>query len=98
MTLSITAFRVRFPEFDGIADELVQAKLDQAANSINETAWGDLAEDGHGQLAAHLLALSPQGAQAGLRMGGGANQRTIYQDIYEDLRRQVGQAYRAVLP
>lgn len=93
-------FKERFPEFDTatITDAQVQSKLDQAERSMDSTVWGDLFDDGQGQYAAHLLALSPEGQDAGLRMGGGANQRTVYQQEYEKLARRVGGAYRAVLP
>lgn len=98
MPLTEAEFKARFPEFDQLTDAAVKSKLDQAERSMDSTVWGDLFGDGQGQYAAHLLALSPEGQEAGLRMGGGANQRTVYQQEYEKLARRVGGAYRAVLP
>lgn len=97
MPLDATTFKARFPEFSEVTDALVTTKLDQASRSMDAVVWGELFDDGQGQKAAHLLALSPEGATAGLRMGGGANQRTVYQDEYESLERRVGTSYRMVL-
>ena len=98
MPLTTTTFKARFPEFSSADDALVAAKLAQATNSMDDVVWGDKFDDGQGQLAAHLLALSPQGQNAGLRMGAGANQRTVYQEQFERLEQLVGTSYRLVLP
>lgn len=97
MALDAAAFKARDAAFASISDAIVTAKLDQAARSMDAEVWGDQFDDGQWQYAAHLLALSPEGQEAGLRMGGGANQRTVYQTEYERLARRVGGAFRAVL-
>lgn len=97
MALDVSAFKVRFPEFEDAQVSLVKAKLDQASRSMDVAVWGDLFDDGHGQRTAHLLALSPQGVEASLRMGAGANQRTVYQDEFEKLELIVGGSFRTEL-
>lgn len=98
MAMDLATFWTRFPEFSPISDAQVQAKLDQAKRSGDPNAYGDLFDDWQGQWAAHLLALSPEGQEAGLRMGGGANQRTVYQAEAERLTRISGGSRRVILP
>ncbi len=64
---------------------------------MDAPVWGDHFDDGQGELTGHMLAMTPDGAQAGMRLGAGANQRTPYLDRFERLERLVGAAYRAVL-
>src|SRR5688500_17508844 len=97
MALTVADFKARFPELSEAPDDLIEAKLAQALRSIDTNVWGDLSDDGQGQYAAHLLALGPYGAAAGFRLGGGANQRTIYQTDFEEMQRRVGIAHRLVL-
>ncbi len=97
MALDAATFKERFPEFDQLADSVVTAKLDQAARSLDATVAGDAFDDIQGLHAAQLLALGPEGQEAGLRLGTGANQRTPYDAELERLRRLVGTAYRLVL-
>lgn len=97
MPVSSADLVVRFPEFANAPADLLAARLAQAARSIDTEVWGDLADDGVAQLAAHLLAMSPFGTTAGLRAGAGANQTSIYWADYEDMRQRVGGAHRVVL-
>jgi hypothetical protein len=97
MSVTVAQLKERFPEFTSADDALIQARLDQALRSIDVIVWGELADDGQATLAAHLLALSPFGTQAGLRQGEGAESKTIYQDTIEELQRRVGGSYRTVL-
>jgi len=97
MALSAATFKAAFPEFSQLGDPVVDAKLAQAARQMDETVWGAKYDDGQGQKAAHLLALSPEAQEAGLRMGSGANQRTVYQAEFERLEQLVGGSYRLVL-
>jgi hypothetical protein len=94
--LTVSAFRSRFPAFTGEtpSDELVQAKLDEAAEQIDETVWGAKAEAGHGNLTAHLLALAPFGRDARLVNDEG---RSVWGNRHEELAQIVGGAYRLVL-
>jgi hypothetical protein len=98
MALDATSFVTRFPEFAQASSDLVTSRLDEALRSVDAPIWGALADDGQAYLAAHLLGMSPFGQQAGMRVGAGANQTTCYWSTYEDLRRRVGTAFRAVLP
>jgi hypothetical protein len=95
--VSVAGLVERFPEFAALGSALVQSKLDQAERSIDADVWGDLADDGHAQLAAHLLAMTPEGGRANLRAGAGANQTSIYWQAYEDMRERVGGAYRVIV-
>ena len=58
-----TEFKAAFPEFDRAADSLVDNRLEQAEFRTSLDVWGDLQVDGIMWLAAHLLALSPQGRE-----------------------------------
>ncbi len=77
--LSLSEFRARFPEFgngtNGASDALVQSKLDAADALVHPETWGDLARHGAYQKAAHLVALSPYGADMRLSSDNG---QTIY--------------------
>lgn len=95
--LSSADIKARFPELVDAADALVESKIAQASRSIDPKVWGALVDDGVAYLAAHLLALSPFGTNAGLRLGGGANQKTVYGDTLEAMQRRVGTAFRTVL-
>lgn len=96
--LSISDFTDAFPRFTATATErpvFVQKKLDAAARSIDPDVWGDRAEDGHGNLAAHLLETDPHGADARLVDKDGS---TTYSREFERLQGLVGGANRVVLP
>lgn len=98
MPVSVATMKSKHGEFAALEDSVVQTALDDALSEIDETVWGDLVDRGQRLLAAHMLAMTPFGAQAGLRAGSGANQTSIYWGQYEDLRKRVGTAYRLVLP
>lgn len=95
--LDVATFRSRFPAFAGQtpSDAVVQAKLDEAAEQIDETVWGTRAEAGHGNLTAHLLALEPFGQDARMVAKDGS---TVWGTRHEELAKIVGGAYRVVLP
>ena len=96
---STTNFLERFPEFSktNVSNpSLVQDMLDDAALVIDPSTWGPLAGQGHGYLAAHMLALSPFGQQARLVLDGKAGDSTTYQKHYERLMRLVGSGYRVL--
>lgn len=98
MALSTANFKVLYPEFNATADATVAAKLAVALLSIDTTVWGASADDGQGRLTAHLLAMSPFGTNAGLRVGKESKGTSVYWSGYQDLRRRVGTAFRVVLP
>lgn len=98
MPVSVATMKSKHREFADLDDSVVETALDDALSEIDAKVWGDLADRGQRLLAAHMLAMSPFGATAGLRAGSGANQTSIYWGQYEDLRKRVGTAYRVVLP
>lgn len=75
-TLSRAAFLVRFPEFgdDAAPEDLIDARLADAAARTPASVWGELQAEGHGYLTAHLIATSPWGQQA--RMSSDAGDST----------------------
>lgn len=74
MALSRANFLIRFPEFgDGgvsgqerAPEELIDDALARAASRVSDAIWTDLADEGIGYLAAHLISISPWGQQARL--------------------------------
>lgn len=62
--LDLAAFRLEYPEFQSAEDAFVSAYLARAARRIDPRIWGELAAEGHGLLAAHLVATSPYGQMA----------------------------------
>ena len=61
MALTLSTFRARHPEYTGTPDSTVQAALDDALVRTPVEIWGALQDQGQAALAAHLLALTPQG-------------------------------------
>jgi hypothetical protein len=61
MAVTVSRFKKAFPEFEKTQETLCLQKLDAAGRRIAATIWGDKAADGQMLLAAHLLAISPQG-------------------------------------
>lgn len=59
--LTLEAFRSEYPDFQSTPDDFVQKYLDRAAKRIDPRIWGEKADEGHGLLAAHLMAISPSG-------------------------------------
>jgi hypothetical protein len=57
--VTLSEFRVRFPEFSRLADPLVEDCLAEATRQTPEKVWGEKQVDGIKWLAAHLAALSP---------------------------------------
>jgi len=90
MPLSLSDFHERFPEFYS-NPELSQAKLDEAAFSLNPSVYGadttDTYQLAQGYLAAHLLAISPLGKNARLTDDGDGD--TPYGRRYRQIRHQL---------
>ena len=92
--MNLAAFRSAVPEFQTAGDTLVQSRLDQAALRMDLGVWGTRFDEGHGLLAAHLLALSPYGQMARMVSEKGA---TTYGTQFDTLTRIVaGLAYRVI--
>ena len=62
MSVDTSTFKIRFPEFDGVADARVQLFIDDADSELSESAWGEKYERAVSYLAAHLLALGQETA------------------------------------
>ena len=74
--LDLAAFRLRKPEFKGVADGLIQIKLADAVKRLSPGVFGDRYDEAHAELTAHLLAGgAPWGVAARLKEGNGA---TVY--------------------
>lgn len=57
MTVDSASFKIRFPEFDAVADARVQLFLDDAVVILNEEYWGVKYDLGVSYYAAHNLAI-----------------------------------------
>jgi hypothetical protein len=64
MAVTVAAFQAKFPEFADTESALVQDCLDSAQRNVSTTAWGARADDGVYWLAAHLLRVTQNGANA----------------------------------
>lgn len=85
--MDITAFRVKYPEFASASDDtFIQVFLDAAADRIDSDYWGKYYDQAHGLLAAHLLAIAPNGQFARLQSKDG---NTTYNADFEKLRQEV---------
>lgn len=84
--MNLAAFRVQYPEFAKTSDSLVQAMLDAAALELSAPYWGTYYDQGHGLLAAKMLALSPNGQTARLQSDKGTS---TYAKQFDDLRIEV---------
>ena len=67
--MTVSEFKIRYPQFASTPDETVQLYLDDAALLLNEERWSDLYAKGQGLLAAHELTLLSQAQAAGASAG-----------------------------
>lgn len=73
MALDEAAFRLRYPEFKGVASGLITVKLADAVKRLSPAVFGAKYDEAHGCLTAHLLAGgAPWGVAARLKDGSGA--------------------------
>lgn len=93
-------FRIRFPEFEFASNEFLQVNLTEAALYVDLDMWGERAKMATAYLAAHQMALSPQGQAAKMvvtgQKGAPEDMTTIYQQHYNRLARIVTAGYRVV--
>ncbi len=89
--MTLTEFKIQFPEFRSVPDPLLTATLAASALEHSAEVWGTLLDQGIAYLAAHKLALSPYGNTAKL---AGANGSSTYYSHWGDLVRKVAQGYR----
>ena len=93
MAVTAASLKADHEEFDSLADAVVTRYIAQAERRHDATVWGTLLDDGVMLYACDQMARSPYCSKLRLVSDG----RTLYQDTWESLRRQVGAAYR-VLP
>jgi hypothetical protein len=85
--LDLSAFRVLHPEFAAVQDDTIEAKLAAAELRTDAEVFGDLTDEAHGWLTAHLLAASPAGREALLKGGkeAGATRYSAERDRLENI-------------
>jgi len=81
--VDFASFRNRRPEFATTSNVVVQAALNDAAAQMNQIVWGELYDEAHMWLAAHLIALGPSGHDA--RNEANPSTGTTYKTQYDDL-------------
>lgn len=85
--MDLSTWRVQFPEFKNVADEMAQAFLNAAALEVDVPTWEEvsagLSDQGIAYLAAHKLTMSPFGQAARLAAKDGS---TTYGKHYEKLQ------------
>ena len=91
MTVTVTTFVDRFPEFGNIEAAVVTATVAEASRQCDSDLWGDKHEDAVNYLTAHMLALRTQaiGQQIGAVSGGNSGvglKATNYGYLYELLQ------------
>lgn len=86
MTVTLSSFRVSYPEFLNTADALCEAKIAAAVLRTSEDIFGDNTDEAVMLLAAHLLSVSPQGESARLEVD---EKQTVYGLELRTLRREV---------
>lgn len=74
MTIDAATFKVRFPEFDTIADIRVDLYLEDAQLEVGEIPWGPFYQKGVFLLAAHLLQIDRNRQPSGVIGGASINQ------------------------
>ncbi len=62
MAWTPTTFRARWPEYGPTSDALITSAITDAGVRVDARLFGDETDAAVGLLAAHLLAISPQGA------------------------------------
>lgn len=98
MAVDHTTFVAAFPAFKKTARETVEVKIAEAERQIDRAVWGELADDGIGYLAAHLLAMMPGGEHARLIPRNAKPVRgealTTYERQYKRLVKMVASGFR----
>lgn len=92
MALTRAQFVTQFPEFAQTDTSLVDAELSKAEARMSTTVWGDLFDEGHGNLTADALASKGYGSKE-----VGKDGLTAYRRAYNDLEERVGLVHLAVV-
>ena len=90
MAVSVEQFRLEFPEFVNANEGLLAGKIADATAMLNASAFGTMHDQAIKYMAAHLVALSPNGEFARLdpnEQNDGA--RTTYERQYLSIQRGV---------
>jgi Protein of unknown function (DUF4054) len=91
MALDLNQFRTRKPEFQGVNNELINLALAAAVKRLSPGVLGDSYDDAQAELAAHILASNPWGAQA--RLSGTKDGSTVYSAALAKIVREKGAGF-----
>jgi hypothetical protein len=86
MPVSIHKFLLNHPEFSATSAPLVERKLAAADRRVNAAVWGSLVDDGIMLMAAHLLAIAPEGEKSRMVKD---DQKDVYLTEYRAMARNV---------
>jgi len=81
--MDIPTFRARFPFFANVNPLMVAVVIQEATNQVDASVFRQNTDAAIGYLAAHLLAIDPQGSDTRLVAKDGS---TMYGKMYENLR------------
>ena len=87
--MTLTEFRVQYPEFRTVGDEFLQCHLDQAERLVSSTVCCNKFDLLHGLKTADLIARSPGGVAAKLLAKDGT---TTYGNAFDKAKYSVGTA------
>jgi hypothetical protein len=92
MAVTAAQIQAEFPEFADTDSALIAAKIADAADELDELAWGPLYDQAVKYRACDLLALNPRGEQARLSLGvkglrGESDALTLYAARFRELLR-----------
>ncbi len=90
MAVTVSRFKKAYPEFNRTNDTLCQQKLDAAGRRISASVWGDRAEDGQMALAAHLIAIAPDGEKLRLKNKQGDNYELEWKQMVREVTMGAG--------
>lgn len=75
--MTLSAFRVDFPEFRTVSDAAVQSALDKAEKRTDAGVFGDQTDEYHGNRAADILISRPNG-MSGRQVPEGEEKVNVY--------------------
>lgn len=82
--MTLSTFRLEFPEFQNATDSMVTALLARAALEVDAPTYGDRYDHAHGLLTAHYISCSPGGEVSRLETD---KSETTYGKAYLKLQR-----------
>lgn len=88
MAVTYNDFIERFPDFAPAPAAVVQIELANAHRMVSTAMFAEQADDAIGLLAAHRMALRPEGEFARLKTQDGRSHST-YGDLYDEMVRHV---------